>query len=237
MIKIENISKSVHFDQPSHTYTFNGKKLNSITTILNLYKPVFDEKGIIAASCAKRDGISVKEIKQKWDDKKNAAGKRGTEFHLEMENYINSGIILDGKYKDIVEQYALIKPKEKLYTEVVLFSEKYGVAGTTDVVQMFDDNSFVIQDWKTNESFSVKSKYKNKLSPPLEHLMDSHLEIYSLQLWCYSIMLEDFGYKIRDNPIILWINLKDRKIEQYKTLPLKEDARKLLEHHKKLMDW
>ncbi len=231
MIKISNISKNIHFDEPSHTYTFNGKNFRSITTVLSLYKPPFDPTGFIAGRCAKRDGITKEQVKQNWEKTKNDAGERGTRFHLEAEHFINTGQILDAEFKDVIAELAKLELKGGLHSEAKLFSEKYEVAGTADLIQLFDDNSFVVWDFKTNKEFLTKSKYKGKLFYPLNHIGDSHLETYSIQLWCYSIMLEDFGYKIKDNPVILWVNPTTRKIEQFRTLDFKNDALRLLKHY------
>src|SRR5260221_724592 len=192
MIKIEDISKNVHFDEPTHKYTLNGKNLTSITTILSIYKPPFDPTGVIAGCCAKRDGITKLEVQQKWEDKKNKAGDRGTKFHAEIENYINTGNIVDGEYKEIITEFSKIRPKEKLYSEVVLSSERYGAAGTADIVRLFDDNSIQVMDWKTNEVFQKKSKYGGKFYYSLNYLKDFYFFIFFILLLCFFFILVKF---------------------------------------------
>lgn len=237
MIELKNIAKDVKFYQPSHSYTINGKILTSVTTVIHEYQEEFDKNGFIAASCAKREGITKEEILQRWEGKKNTAATRGTKFHKEIEDYINYGIIPDGEFKDIVIQFSQIKQECKLFPEIRLFNEYYGVAGTTDLVYLNSDNSIIVGDWKSNAAFTIKPKYGGKLLSPLSHLGDCHLVIYSLQLWCYSIMLEKFGYKIRDNPLIYWIDAQNNKIVTYRTLDLKDDAIKMLEHFRSLRNF
>jgi len=232
MLKLDEISNLVKFDKEAHSYHVNGKKLISVTSLLGNYKEEFDPSGIIARSCAKRDGVSVEEIKSKWDKKKNDAANRGTKFHSCVENYIKTGKIDDNEYSDIINEFSLIDFKGKLNAEVKLFNIEYGVAGTSDIIELYPDNSFICYDAKTNEKFSTKPKYGGKMLYPVNHLGDSHLEVYSLQLWCYSIMLEKFGYSIRETPKILWVNHNSRKIETIECLNIKEDAFKFLEHYK-----
>ena len=237
MINLKDIGKEIHFDQPTHTYTVNGQKLTSMTTVISNYKKKFDETGIIAQSCAKREGISVKEITQRWEDKKNSAASRGTKFHAEIENYINTGRIADGEFNSIITQFSKIKHDGKLFPEVRIFSKKYGIAGTTDLITLFDDKSIIVGDWKSNARFDIKARYGGKLLYPLEHIGESHLETYSLQLWGYSIMLEEFGYKIKDNPIIYWIDSQNDKIVSYRALDMKNDALKMMQHFKSIQEF
>ena len=236
-MKIEQINKEVIFDEKSHTYIKSGKNLKSATSLLSLYKNKFDPDGHIIRACAKRDGITVNEVKNNWHKIKEEGLARGQNFHRQAEYYIKNGIILNEDYKDVVEQLVRYPFKGKLFSEIALHSDKYGIAGTCDLIELFDDNSFITYDFKTNKRFTIKSKYKTKLLYPLEEYDECDLITYSLQLNIYNIMLEEFGFKSKDKSVIFYINPETRKIDEYEVLSLKKQTLKLLKHFKSMQDW
>ena len=228
---IYDIGYIVQFDKSSHSYYIHGKQYISVTTLIKKYCPVFDPDGSITKRCAERKGITPEEMRKEWDSIKDAACERGTNFHSEAEHWIKTREFIDGEFKEQIKDFSKFRPKEKLYSEAVLYSRKYGVAGTSDLIQLFKDNSVVVMDWKTNKRFDSVSRFGNHLSAPISELGDSHLELYSLQLWCYAIMLEEFGFKIRDMPIVLWLN-PSGVIEQIKCLDLKSQPVRMMEHYR-----
>jgi hypothetical protein len=228
-IPISKIGNLVKFDESEHSYLLNGKKFISVTTLVKKYKKPFDPDGKILFFCARRAGISIEEMQAQWDAKKKSACNRGTDFHLQIENYIKGSGEIEKSTLEILEAECGQNQIEFLYPECRLCSPKYCVAGTSDLVHFFPDNSTAVYDWKTNKKFSTpaNAKYRDKMLFPINNLGDSDLEIYSLQLWCYALMLEEFGYPPKKSPMIFWLN-PENKIEKFECLNVKKEAETIM---------
>lgn len=230
MTKLEEINKDIVFLEKEHKYYWGEKELTSVSVLINNYKPIFDESGFIKRACAKREGISELEIGEKWEQIRQEGLARGKRFHKQIEHFVLTNEILDEDYKDVVEQYKLIKPNcGKLYCEIPLHDKKHFIAGTADLILLLNDTECELMDWKTNKEINKKSKYGHKLLYPLEHLDSSEINTYSIQLNLYRYMLEKHGYKVKK--ITLYhINPKTRQIDQYKIEFMDKEIKDLLEH-------
>ena len=85
------INKNIIFEPIAHTYhDTSGKKFTSVSSLLSQYKMPFDEFGHIARACAKRDGMTVDEIKNKWRNKsvayKEHCGVKRAETEINEKN-------------------------------------------------------------------------------------------------------------------------------------------------------
>ncbi len=237
MIKLEDINSKITFEPNAHTYkNEKGESLISTSTLLNLYKPKFDEHGFIAKACAKKEGISVKDILLKWEKTKNEGLARGKSFHSQVEHYLKTGEILNEDYKDVVEQVRDFGLKGQIHCEVPMHSPSYLIGGTADLLLLFDDNIIELEDWKTNKSIEKKSKYGNKLLYPLDDYDDCSINVYTFQLNIYKFMLEEHGYKVR-KITLNHINPETRKIDRYPIKDSKKDTVKLLNHYFNMMKW
>lgn len=230
MILLEDIGKQVSFNEEKHEYKNKaGKILTSVTTLISGYKTPFDETGIIARMCAKRAGITVQEILDKWRAENKRSCDYGHNLHSQLEHYLKLNEVKDTNEKDIIEQFKQIEFKGKIYSELRLFSEKYSIAGTCDVAELLPDNLVKIHDLKSNKAFTFKSKYNKNLFYPLEHLDESHINIYSLQILAYGEMVKEHGYNFEPGQI-LWINPATRLIERYDVKDLRKEVHILLNH-------
>lgn len=95
------------FTEADHKYVsvIDGKVLNyiSVTTILGKYFPPFDPTGVITARCAKKEGITVEEIKERWAAKGRESCRLGTRMHEVCED-IELGRELRNTAENEVEQ-------------------------------------------------------------------------------------------------------------------------------------
>lgn len=237
MVSLKDINKSVRFEEKEHKYFLNDKELTSTTTVLGFYKNKFDPDGHIIRAVAKRDGLSVEQVKLNWEETKNQGLQRGKNFHRQAEHYVKTGKILDEDYKDVIVQLKDIPFKGELYSEIGLHSVTYSIAGTCDLISLFNKNSTLTFDFKSNKKFTTKSKYKKFLLYPLEHLPETDLVIYSLQLTIYNLMLAEHGYKVKNGSIILWVNPDTRRIEKFDVLDLRKEVKDLLNHYKSLSNF
>lgn len=230
MVKLEDISKEITFQEDIHQYKDkNGNILISVSRLLELYKNKFDPQGHIKRACAKRDGITTEELQAKWDKERDDACDRGHRLHSQLEHYIKNKEILNEDYKDVVEQFASIKFSGKLFSEIRLFSETYSIAGTTDLIELLDKNTINIGDFKQNKKIDKKSKYKNKLLYPLDIYDECEFEVYTFQINLYSQMLKEHGYKTK-NMTLYYFSPATRKMEIFDIPKRVKETKNLLEH-------
>lgn len=173
----------------SRYYRRNGKYYPSVTHVLSCYP-----KGKYFEDWLKKVGYSSNYLLKK-------AGEEGTAVHLMIEDYLNGAEMnfLSPKgepmyHPDVwqmflrfVEWWELYKPT-LIHTEVHLFSDKYKVAGTCDLVCEIDGELWII-DFKTS----------NHLQPT-----------YDLQTAVYAQCYEEcFGKKIQRKGV-LWLKSNKR---------------------------
>ncbi len=213
----------VHLDEATHIYSHNdGYNLVSASNLISNFKQPFDPEGFILHAKAKKLGIPKEELKAQWEKGKNDASDRGNSFHRQAEHFIDTGEILNEEYKDVIEQLAQRKFNGKLYSETMICSEDFGIAGTIDLIEDLGDNCVNLLDYKTNKALHFKSKYGKWMKPPISHLSDCNFNHYSLQLSMYEFLLEQKGFWVK-NRIILYINPETRKIEEYETKSLRKE--------------
>jgi ATP-dependent exoDNAse (exonuclease V) beta subunit len=202
--KFNNIT---YYDQP-HKYLMNGKYATSVTTLIHKYQPPFD-KDRIAYFSAKKAGITVEEILAKWDLKAKIACEKGTICHQYMENFIQNKVFpypVDHIRKifgndPVKHSYDVISKQIETFcahiagkmiairSELVVGDQEYNICGMID--QLFynkKSNMLELWDWKTNEKIDDYSEYP--LLEPINHLNQSKLDIYSLQLSLYKYIIE-----------------------------------------------
>lgn len=230
MPKLTDIGSSLEFDEKEHIYKDkNGNILTSVTQFLGLFKEPFDPTGIIAYKCAQREGITKREIQERWAKTNRDACDLGHRIHGKIEKFLKTGEISNDQDKDIVEEFSKIKFKGTIFSELRLKSDKYSLAGTCDIATL-NKEMVKISDIKTNKTFLCKSKYNKKLLYPINHLSDSHLNIYSLQILIYGELVKEHGWRFSPGQI-LWINPETRKIERYDVEDLEKEALMILDFY------
>ncbi len=228
------------FKEKEHQYfTPQGQELISASTLVHEYSPPFDPTGSILINKAEKLGISPEELRKQWDYERDSACERGTQFHKEAEYWVENRKVAPankykGQYRDVIKQLKQITFKGTPITETVVYSVRLGLAGTIDLLDMYDTNKADIKDWKTNKALKFKSFFKRglgyqKMLPPVGHLLDCNFVHYSLQLAIYEILMEENGYWINDKTLY-YINPKTRIVEHHKVLPLRKEAMKIINH-------
>lgn len=88
VLKIEKCFKNVFFIDKNHTYRINSEEAKcSVTSLLKKYTPEFKGEKPARAIAAKR-GVSVEDVLNEWEYKKQYSCHKGTEFHKFAENYL-----------------------------------------------------------------------------------------------------------------------------------------------------
>jgi len=198
----------ITFEEGPHTYTDdNGMHYTSATTFVDMSVPEFDEDGEILKRCAARDGITPEELQAKWNHEGDIAGVYGTRCHENAEFQFRKQFnkIHNPKFPKEEIAFRLIwdKVSELLETltflscEQIVFSPKYAIAGSIDLLMKDEVNRVLwILDWKTNKRKKIvwENKWGGRLLGHLSHLHDASLVHYTLQLATYERLIKDEGY-------------------------------------------
>jgi len=223
----------LQFNPERHEYILdNVLKMASLTKTISRIKQPFDSKEMsynVARSklgwkSATEENIKIEQEKvlKKWKDKSEFAASWGTMIHNALKDYFTKGYFniedneISSKIQRLCKRLSLDMQESMYYfsgNEIMIYSEKYGIAGTVDRIcqrQRIDTSLIDIFDYKTNItniSFdSIKKMEDNNTAKPYKHynrmLLDplSHLEqcdyIYdALQLSGYAYMIEEMGMK------------------------------------------
>jgi hypothetical protein len=154
-------------------------------------------------------------IKEEWRVTNKEATDRGSKFHDEREaasyerghelnpfdnqdytTYIKEEI-LGGNQQLIEDLYEL---PDGYYPELLLFNEKYKIAGQADKVYITTkaDVRFIdIGDYKTNAKIDITNRFQ-RMKKGLGHLDDCNYNHYRMQISFYAWMLEQFGFSVRN---------------------------------------
>lgn len=138
---MNEIQMTLVFEPVTHTYTVNGQPVPCISDVLAVYGPEADESSEQAQA-----------VEQ--------AAERGTICHAILEQAVHG--FFDDEYPDAYEGYVqairLFLAEHRIQpiaAELPLYSERLGLAGTPDLLAMFDgqtallDYKFVAQIAKT----------------------------------------------------------------------------------------
>lgn len=224
------------FYKKSHKYKIGKKELISVTTLIGqLFEP-FDRKKIarklakFPVNRAKKRGVRY------WLAEWKESAEHGTRVHNNIDGLIkgNSEEILDKDLPKVTKAMSYYNGKKielgevEIYSEMRIYDEELGIAGTIDLV-LVKDNEAILIDWKTNKALSRKGyQGKKGIHPLTEDLDDCHITKYGLQLSMYAYLLEkQKGFR----PKGLYIpHLKDYYVEQIE-LPYERDK------VKEILEW
>lgn len=177
----------ITFKPESHTYwDENGNEYTSVTTLLSKEFP-FDKEAIAekvsGISSSRYHGMSKERILRMWND----SSEHGNDVHEAVENYIKEKKMPSNPHiKPLVEQFSKLKFKGDLLSEILVWDEKYKLAGTADILECFDDCIYL---------FDIKTS--NRIN-------DDKLMKFSLQLELYRRMIEKRFNKPTKTTGIIW---------------------------------
>jgi len=182
---------------------------------------------------AKKRGVTQDEIKAEWKELARLGKERGNWYHAirEKEEELDAHILHKHEVIDNHKAgFDLYNLTPGVYPELMLHFPEYGIAGTSDRVEIFEDKTFDLSDYKTDksldfESFKVFNRSKNRREPkmmfePVSHLEDCNGIHYSLQLSLYAYILEQRGYTLKS----MWLEhavFEDEKLVKVVRLPIK----------------
>ena len=185
------------FDEETHSYFYNRRRMQSVTTLLKKYNPSFDADKW-SKYVAEKKGKTQDEVKAMWKMKSNESCRLGTLIHkyaeflilkkelprLSTEREIQYGLSVTQFLKDY-SAYEIIA------VELPVVCPEWGLAGTVDlVIKHRVSGVILILDLKTGSKLNKENVYGAKLLSPLAHLDDCELVKYSLQVGLYIRMLK-----------------------------------------------
>ena len=172
--------------------------------------------------------MTDEEISASWEDNRTRAANAGTHAHHQLELWANSEPCnISSKEVQlglsfVASQLAPLGAKV-FRTEWEIYSVAEKVAGSVDLVLQLPDTTLIICDWKRATDHAVHSLYKKKLKVPLDHIDDTAVAKFAIQLGIYKYILEkNYGYRVRglvlcgvepNNPFHTWVPFLKYEIE------------------------
>ena len=204
--KIQNAFLYLEFEEGRHLYKVKNKLLTSTTAMIKQHTPEFNEKEV-AGNVARKLQVKTNEVLLEWKNKREKAAYQGTKVHLFAENYIvDNELVPTCKQEEAVKKFIheniLSGKYTVLITELKMYSEKYGYAGTSDLL-LWDNEleEIVIADYKTNYDLDKQYGY---LLEPFSYTPNTPYCKYQIQLSYYQILLEEIDLYAKQR-VIIWL--------------------------------
>ena len=163
----------ITFDPKEHKYwNQNNIEYVPVTILLNAIFP-FDRveiaEKVTKIGSSKYYGRSIDRILSLWDN----TSIHGKTIHTMVENYIkNHTYPTDNSLIPLLEQFKLLNFSGSLLSEVLVWDERYRIAGTVDILECCDKYIY-LWDIKTSS-----------------HIDDDKLMKFSMQLEIYKRIVE-----------------------------------------------
>ncbi len=239
--EITHNNQTVLFNPKYHSYRMKDtdQKLTGVTTFIKRFFPKFDTEKI-ALDVSRKRGVCPNELKKEWKTKGQQASLDGDNVHEYSEYIFGNG----KKVEPINERTKLLfvqldnvsielinRGYIPFATEKIIFSSSLGLSGTIDLIMTKQpDGIFLIIDFKTSEEMLIYNPFQNAFKP-INHLEDSNLTHYSLQLNLYQYILEsekyfDFEPDITFKKII--IHLTENSFVPYVCKDMKDEITAML---------
>lgn len=204
--KIQDAFLDLEFEEGRHLYKVKNKLLTSTTAMIKQHTPEFNEKEV-AGNVARKLQVKTNEVLLEWKNKREKAAYQGTKVHLFAENYIVDNELVptcgqEEAVKKFIHENILSGKYTVLITELKMYSEKYGYAGTSDLL-LWDNEleEIVIADYKTNYDLDKQYGY---LLEPFSYTPNTPYCKYQIQLSYYQILLEEIDLYAKQR-VIIWL--------------------------------
>lgn len=240
------------FYPDDHHYEYKGQRIGiSVTRLIEEYTNEFDAEAI-AEKVAIKENKSIQEVLDEWEYKNKFSCAKGSICH-EFAQHLWSGNewLWSGFGRDeyegeifshtcdlIFEQahnfHEDYKGRlEHLADEFVIGSEEYNIASAIDHLFLNKlTGGLVLVDYKTNSDIHKNERYAKDMKIPLQHLKDTTLNHYYIQLSIYKYLVEKYtNLKIEEMFIVYF----SENIENYEIIEipyLKEEVKKILENRR-----
>ena len=194
----------------------------------------------IRNNIAVRKDAQLKERKAEGD----LACKLGTGHHNSLEQLflssqkidIGKGQAADVSAEDLLSLQGLMDDdKPQVFTEMLLWSEKYRLAGQADVGEKPGRRKIHIKDYKTYKSEEkIHDCFMNEtFHEPLQELPNTNYSKATMQLSTYGYMMEMMGYEVVGCTMIHLNRITGEHIRDYPLAYRRDLVIKMLEDYDK----
>lgn len=219
----------VTFHDEPHKYYVGGQQLVSVTTIIHKYQEEFQED-YWSDYKADEYKLTQKEVLRAWEFINKKGTIKGSAIHDYAENIFQNKVFPYPKeliynefgFDPVLLEYNITKKHvDKFYTdahdklipirtEMVVYDKESLIGGMLDILfYNIKAKEFQIWDWKTNKKFDKVMKSRH-FHDELYMLEDSDLEIYSLQLAMYKLIIEkNTGIKLGKSYVVWFSHNND----------------------------
>jgi hypothetical protein len=230
LLDIRNAFSQLIFDEASHSYTINGKKLLSTTTFIEEFSGDFDAWSTSEAKAKEWNKLNPNAPERKgdyyrrrWDYISKQALALGSRVHEYAECYPHLDEPVDEYEQGVTDFFKYFDTKYTMIgQEIKVYNEQYRKAGTVDILAWDNElQKLVLFDFKTGGS-NILQHYKNKkLKEPFKSLTGCGMNKYSIQLSDYINMIQLAAPDLEfAGAFIVWITQKDEtKFDMGKSFP------------------
>lgn len=236
------------FFEEDHHYEYKGKKIElGVTTFIGKYANEFDSQ-TIAKRVAKKRECTLEEVLKEWDYKRDFSCEKGTNGHCKAQSLWNGEIYhplsFDGSetfkmaneaiYKQAIDFYNDYKDKlEHLADEYVIGDAQCNLASCIDHIFINRlTKGMVLVDYKTNSEMYKNEKYAKPMKAPLQHLKDTKINHYALQLSIYKYLVETHTNLKFEDMFIVWFSELNENYQIVNVPYLKNEVETILEWRK-----
>ena len=151
------------------------------------------------------------EIKEHWARNATIKANEGTWMHLCCELYLNRDPIDETVpemilFKRYLVDYLCPKRVRVYRTEWEVWLAELNLAGSIDYVGMKPNGHLVLVDWKRTKQLEAsleRGPFTKHMKAPLDHMLDTKIYHYKLQLNLYKYILETgYGFKVDEMQVV-----------------------------------
>jgi len=200
------------FNEESHTY-FNDDGevyLGSTSLIKRFCKPF--ERMKIATKFAKKHKRTVQDVLDEWDKAGKDSIIKGLAYHKLMEDELSDKpyLTIDEEDHPIIKSHwheglkinNNLKLEPGIYPELIVWSDKYKIAGQADEVTISKKGYIHIKDYKTSKEIKMRSYEKwdgtrETMNFPMHYLEDCNYIQYCLQINLYAFLIKQHNRNLK----------------------------------------
>lgn len=190
--------KQIKLNEDLHRYYLNGRELTGVNAKIRTLEKPFDAQAI-AEKTARKQGKTVEQVFAEWE----AAKLLGINTHKHIQEMLlgkngkptDPFLSLNTKPAEFTAfdvfwaQLSQMVSYEKKHVEWIIGDDELGLAGNLDTMFFSPTTGqYHIWDWKTGK-FTLDNQFAC-LFHPFNDLDASKLNIYSLQVSAYRLMVE-----------------------------------------------
>lgn len=247
----------MRFNEQNHTYINDeGVLYTSATTFVKKFVPPF-ERDKIATKFAKKNKRTVEDVLAEWKKISDDALRKGTAYHkLKEEELLGTeGVIIEDELHEIfpstwegeMKVAKTLKLEPGIYPELIMWSDRYQIAGQGDYIEITKSGKINITDYKTSREIKLKAFQKwdgtkQMMNFPFNSFEDCNFNHYVIQINLYAFLIKQHNrnLKIGDlkiEHVVCEFNEETGQVEVKEVVPYKipniqEEIKVGLEYYK-----